>query len=212
VALDLPPHYKITMRERFPHVGKTTVTEGYPGEVEALHHLLGDVRMIAKSGTMAALRRALAAFDDAERAARAALPWQPNVGLVYGLVGPNGEPDRFARVIDPGLWRKRLEYNDASPVYVRSSLRHEDDETGRSRPLKLSEAGRLVVVTHRCQDMDQSAQVEALRALVLPQIPGSGAALASMLDSVQGAAEHAGLVLTVSPARHLKELPGESYE
>lgn len=195
-------------------MGKTTVEETYPGELKALRGLLGQVRTIAHHGTIEALRDAVGEHDESERAELDALPWAPQVGALYLVPGLNGAPDRVARVIAEGLWRKSLRHTGDGTqrrTYSRSSLRHEGEDT-RGREVGVSRAGRLVLVTSGGQAMDHVSEIKALRTFELPEIPKSYGSVLRTLLSVEEAAKTAGLLLDVRQANYLKEMPGEKHE
>ena len=189
------------------------VEETYPGELKALRGLLGQVRTISGNGTIEGLRDAVREHDETERAGLDGLPWTPQVGALYLVPGLNGAPERVARVIAEGLWRKKLTTNNGETwrSYSRSSLRHEEDDT-RGREVGMSRSGRLVMMTTGGQVMGHAAEIRALRTFTLPVIPKSPGAVLRTLLSVQEAGRTAGLLMDVRQANYLKEMPGESYE
>ncbi|AEM88867.1 hypothetical protein [Streptomyces violaceusniger] len=198
-------------------MGSTTVDETYPGELAALRGLLGQVRTIARHGTIEALRDTVDEHDETERAALEALPWAPEVGALYLLPGVNGAPDRVARVISERLWRKRLTPvgggTDVVRTFSRSSLRFEDEDTDRrGRRAGYSRAGRLVLLTTGGQVMGHPAEIKALRTFELPEIPTSDNAATRALVSIRDAAKTAGLLMDVVQASDLKQMPGEIPE
>ncbi|MFD8339996.1 hypothetical protein ACFV42_46525 [Streptomyces solisilvae] len=190
-----------------------TAEETYPGELEALRGLLGEVRTIAGHGTVEDLHAAVQQHDEEERAALEVLPWVPQLGALYLVPGTDGEPDRVVRVIAEGLWRRKMDVvwgGEIRHTYTRSTLRYESEDN-RARKVGVSRAGRLVLATTGGRVMGHAAEIKALRTFELPQIPPSAAAVARALGSVQEAAKTAGLLMNVKGAEHLKEFLGESY-
>jgi hypothetical protein len=188
------------------------VVENYPGELVALRGLVGQARAIAAHGSMEELRAALAEHGQEEAAALAKLPEVPKVGALYELRRPHGGPDRVARVLDGGLWRKEVlvdgEYH--ARRYRRSSLRHESEDRKPVEP-GVSMAGRLILTTTGGQVSGHPSEIRALRLFEIPPLPAAEGPLWRALAALEMSAKTAGLLLDVKPGNQLREMEGESY-